>query len=92
MTPHSSSDDPGRYQPDDWAIRAARHDPVRRLGAWLATLGRLSSEELSRWQAEVDLEVRAAIDGAEKTPPPAAESVTEDVYASHPYRSIAPQR
>lgn len=85
MTPHSSSDDPSRYQPGDWGSRAAEHDPVGRLQAWLRGQGSLAPDEEARWQEDVDRQVRGAIEQAERTPPPPPESVTEDVYASRPY-------
>ena len=85
MVPHSSSDDPGRYQPPDWMERAARRDPVHRLRSWLVSQGGVTEVELAQWEAEFDREVRAAIEVAESTPPPSMDSVTEDVYASRSY-------
>jgi len=85
MVPHSSSDDPGRYQPPDWSERAARHDPVERLRSWLDVHGLVTEELGARWQSEAENEVRAAVEEAEATPPPSADSVTEDVYASRSY-------
>jgi pyruvate dehydrogenase E1 component subunit alpha len=90
MTPHSSSDDPGRYQPPDWMERAARADPVHRLLAWLQTHDLLPESERATWEAEVDREVRAAIEVAESTPPPPSTSLTEDVYAPRSYASTGP--
>jgi len=90
MTPHSSSDDPGRYQPADWMTRAARHDPVGRLLAWLQTHDSLTEDERSRWEGEAERDVRAAIALAEETPPPPEGSVTEDVYASRSYAPAGP--
>ena len=91
MVPHSSSDDPGRYQPADWMARATAHDPVSRLRSWLADHGLMGDDEVARWTSEADREVRAAVEEAEKTPPPAAESLTEDVYALHSYPPPAPR-
>ena len=82
MTPHSSSDDPTRYQPGDWSAQALAHDPVRRLEAWLIARGVLDMPTRSRFVEEADRAVRAAVETAEKTLPPAASTVTEDVYAS----------
>jgi len=82
MTAHSSSDDPGRYQPADWASRAKANDPVDRLDHWLSTVGLVSPELRATIAQEADAEVRAAIDAAERTPPPSPASVTEDVYSS----------
>lgn len=87
MVPHSSSDDPGRYQPADWMSRAAAHDPVQRLRSWLVAQRLLNEGEIARWTSEADQEVRAAVEEAERTAPPAAESLTEDVYASRSYPS-----
>jgi len=85
MTPRSEIEDPGRYQPTDWMLRAARRDPLLRLRSWLQAHGQLSEEERLRWGADADREVRAAVELAVKTPPPSAESATEDVYASRSY-------
>jgi pyruvate dehydrogenase E1 component alpha subunit len=82
MTPHSSSDDPKRYQPDDWTARATAHDPVARLEAWVEAHGVLDRAALDALHAEADRRVRAAIEVAERTPPPAPASLTEDVYSS----------
>jgi pyruvate dehydrogenase E1 component alpha subunit len=92
MTPHSSSDDPSRYQPADWIARAAAHDPVARLEAWLRTHDLISDEDRLRVRTEVEAEVRAAVEIAEATPPPPSESLTEDVYASTATGSGSPGR
>ena len=82
MTPHSSSDDPGRYQPEDWMARAQRLDPVARLEDWLLHHGLLTRELGASVVETAEAEVRAAIEAAEAAPPPAPESLTQDVYAS----------
>ncbi|MFY9717272.1 MAG: thiamine pyrophosphate-dependent enzyme [Thermoplasmata archaeon] len=82
MTPHSSSDDPGRYQPADWAARARAHDPFDRLDQWLSSLGLLTPELRRTIVDDAEREVRAAIETAEATPPPSPETLTEDVYSS----------
>jgi TPP-dependent pyruvate/acetoin dehydrogenase alpha subunit len=81
MTPHSSSDDPTRYQPKDWSARAQAHDPFLRLAAWLATEGILDETGRARIAAEVEEQVRDAVRVAEETAPPTLQSLTEDVYA-----------
>jgi len=85
MTPHSSSDDPGRYQPAGWSTQAARRDPVLRLSKWLLDHGLISSQDESAWKATAESEVHAAIQAAEATAPPTAQTLTEDVYASGSY-------
>ncbi len=81
MTPHSSSDDPSRYQPPDWSARALSHDPVARLEAWLRTSGVLDPSGAEAIGRECDAEVRSAVEAAEGTGPPLPASLTEDVYA-----------
>ncbi len=81
MTPHSSSDDPLRYQPKDWADRARAHDPVERLAAWMSAQKLMTPDRRTALAAEADAEVRAAIGTAEAAPPPAPASLTEDVYS-----------
>ena len=82
MTAHSSSDDPSRYQPKDWAAAAAAHDPLARLERWLLEHRQLDAAAAAAVRAEADEEVRAAIREAEETPPPAPATVTEDVFAA----------
>jgi pyruvate dehydrogenase E1 component alpha subunit len=82
MTPHSSSDDPTRYQPKEWSDRARSHDPVERLAAWLTRNGLLNDETREQLRVASDEEVRSAIHTAEVTSAPVPESLTEDVYAA----------
>ncbi len=81
MTPHSSSDDPSRYQPADWARRAAALDPFGRLESWIERLGLLEPSLKLRLAEEAEARVRAAIERAEATAPPAAETLVQGVYA-----------
>ncbi|MCI4331471.1 MAG: thiamine pyrophosphate-dependent enzyme [Thermoplasmata archaeon] len=84
MTPHSSSDDPTRYQAKDWMARAQAHDPVRRLEDLLARRGALDEAKRALIALDADGEVRGAIATAEKVGPPLSESLTTDVLASPP--------
>jgi pyruvate dehydrogenase E1 component alpha subunit len=81
QTPHSSSDDPSRYQPAGWAERAAAHDPLARLERWLLEHDGLDAGGAAAVRAEAEAQVRAAIEEAEATPPPPPASLTEDVFA-----------
>ncbi|MCI4365658.1 MAG: thiamine pyrophosphate-dependent enzyme [Thermoplasmata archaeon] len=81
MTPHSSSDDPGRYQPKDWGARAAASDPFLRLASWMSEHGLLDEGSRTQIGAAVEEEVRAAVRQAEETSAPVPSSLTEDVYA-----------
>jgi pyruvate dehydrogenase E1 component alpha subunit len=84
MTPHSSSDDPTRYQAAEWMARAVAHDPYRRLEALLEAEGVLPSDQREPIREEADRLVRAAIAEAESIGAPAPESLTSDVWAAGP--------
>ncbi len=81
MTPHSSSDDPSRYQPTDWDSRAKALDPVLRLEAWLSSVGWLDRDDREEYARRASENVRGAIAEAEATPPPDPASLFEDVYS-----------
>ena len=82
MTPHSSSDDPSRYQPRGWAEAAAAHDPVARLEGWIRDHGLGDDAAIEAIVRDAESQVRAAVETAEATPAPTAASLTEDVYAA----------
>jgi len=85
MGAHSSSDDPTRYRDqaevDRWKLR----DPVDRLRARLVEGGAWTPEREEGLRAELLRQVNAAIEEAEKLPPPAAETLFDDVYAAEPW-------
>jgi pyruvate dehydrogenase E1 component alpha subunit len=81
MTPHSSSDDPTRYQPADFLARGRARDPVARLARLLTARRALTDERAQAIASEAETKVRDAIRVAESTPPPAAESLTADVFS-----------
>ncbi|MGI0052857.1 MAG: thiamine pyrophosphate-dependent dehydrogenase E1 component subunit alpha, partial [Thermoplasmata archaeon] len=89
MTPHSSSDDPGRYQASDWMSRANALDPYRRLDELLERLGQLDEEGRRRIGREADERVREAIRASETVPAPAEASLSTDVWATGP-RPVGP--
>src|SRR5205085_366627 len=82
--PHSSSDDPKRYQAPELLESWKKKDPIARFQAYLKGK-RLWTEA---WEKELNDEIQAAIgqaiDAAEQTPPPPVESMFEDVYAKVP--------
>jgi pyruvate dehydrogenase E1 component alpha subunit len=89
MTPHSSSDDASRYQPKDWASRAQRFDPVLRLTDWMRSHELLTAAIETSVHDRAENEVKVALRQAEETPPPAPESLTEDVYSPYVSRERA---
>lgn len=87
MSPHSTSDDPGRYQPGDWKERASQHDPVPRLEHLLGALGLLSEDLVREMDRQIDATLREAIAVAEATPAPGPDTLERDVFA--PSRALA---
>ncbi|HEY5146987.1 MAG TPA: thiamine pyrophosphate-dependent dehydrogenase E1 component subunit alpha [Polyangiaceae bacterium] len=85
MGPHSTSDDPSRYRSqaevDEWAAK----DPLRRLRQHLVHLGVVSDASDAELESELTAEIAAAVDEVERLPPPARESLVEDVYAEMPW-------
>lgn len=84
MTPHSSSDDPTRYQASDWAERARLHDPVPRLEELLLRLGALPRELRASMLGEAEAQVKSAVESAESVPAPDPASLLTDVVAPSP--------
>ena len=81
MSPHSTSDDPSRYQPADWRERSAEHDPVGRMERLLGALGLLSQDLVREMDRQIDATLREAIAAAERTAPPGPETLERDVFA-----------
>ena len=81
VSAHSSSDDPSRYR--DEAIteiwRGAR-DPIRRLETYLIARGWLAPGDRDAIAQRLEAEVRDAIARQEAIPPPALETLIDDVY------------
>ncbi|HZY69738.1 MAG TPA: thiamine pyrophosphate-dependent enzyme [Thermoplasmata archaeon] len=82
QTPHSSSDDPTRYQAPGWVIEAATHDPLLRLEALFDRLDLLPARARAAAREAADASVRSAIAAAEPTSPPGPGTVTKDVFAA----------
>ncbi|HKS59954.1 MAG TPA: thiamine pyrophosphate-dependent enzyme [Thermoplasmata archaeon] len=81
MTPHSSSDDPTRYQAPDWMSRAVAMDPMRRVEELIDRLQILPEDDRFRFAEQAEEEVKVAIRSAETVAPPAEGSLTTDVLA-----------
>ena len=84
MGPHSSSDDPTRYRPAAQVEEWKKKDPISRFKAYLENRGLWDEIDDGHLQKELDDEINEAIRVAEKTPPPALETVFTDVYADVP--------
>jgi len=84
MGPHSTSDDPTVYRSESDKVAWAAKDPVDRLRRHLAGLGLVSDASDAALRAELAAEIASAIDASEALPPPALETLIEDVYAAVP--------
>jgi pyruvate dehydrogenase E1 component alpha subunit/2-oxoisovalerate dehydrogenase E1 component alpha subunit len=81
MGAHSSSDDPHVYRSEADEAAWADKDPLRRLGAYLATMGVLDAAGVAAQRAEIEAEIAAAVAAEESVGPPPLRSLIENVYA-----------
>lgn len=85
MAPHSSSDDPSRYQPQAEVRAWAERDPIRRLEAYLIEHGLADAASLAALEHELKREIESALLAVEGRPPPERATLFEDVYANPPW-------
>lgn len=85
MGPHSSSDDPTRYRKADEVERWKLRDPVERFRRYLEAKGLCDPAWDEGLRKEIDDSITEAVRHAEKVPPPALETVFEEVYADMPW-------
>lgn len=88
MGAHSTSDDPTRYRSEEEVKRWAEKDPVDRIRRHLEREGHLDPAAVERVDQELNDEISRAIDAVEKLPPPALDSVFDDVYAGLPWHLV----
>jgi pyruvate dehydrogenase E1 component alpha subunit/2-oxoisovalerate dehydrogenase E1 component alpha subunit len=88
---HSTSDDPTRYRSDAEVEAWKKKDPLDRFERHLRLRGLIDDASILALRGELGAEISAAIDEAEKAPPPPRESVFEDTYAALPWH-LAEQR
>jgi len=88
LSGHSTSDDPKAYRQDNVVEEWRRRDPIARLRTHLEGRGLWNDAKQTEIENEFDAEIRQAVETAEKTPPPALESMFEDVYAELPWHLV----
>jgi pyruvate dehydrogenase E1 component alpha subunit/2-oxoisovalerate dehydrogenase E1 component alpha subunit len=81
---HSSSDDPSRYRPESEDAAWRDKDPLARFGAYLAATGVLDAAGVAAQRAEIEAEIKAAVDAEEPVPPPPLRTLIENVFARPP--------
>ncbi|MDJ0973937.1 MAG: thiamine pyrophosphate-dependent enzyme [Planctomycetota bacterium] len=84
MGPHSSSDDPKRYQPPELFESWQKKDPIERFQQWLAAEGIWTEAWEDKLRTEIMGEIAEAVEAAESTPQPEIETIFTDVYAEMP--------
>lgn len=89
---HSTSDDPRAYRVQDEVEQWRATDPLVRLHRHLETLGAWNDDKEREWNQEVEAELRACIERAEKKDKPRFESMFTDVYAEQPWHLGEQQR
>ena len=77
---HSRAD-PAKYRPSEEVRFWLAHDPLSIAGDRLRTRGTLTDEEDARLRAEIETEIDAAVDQAEKAAFPTVEDARASVYA-----------
>ncbi len=82
---HSSSDDPTRYRDQAEVEAAKKRDPIEGLFRKLVARRLWDAARDQALRAELLAEVNAAIAEAEAGPPPAVETLFDDVYAELPW-------
>lgn len=84
LAPHSTSDDPKRYQKEDDQKSWMKRDPIARLRLYLENIGIWEKDYDKDVQAATEKEVLQAIKDAETMPRPDLETLITDVYAEPP--------
>jgi pyruvate dehydrogenase E1 component alpha subunit/2-oxoisovalerate dehydrogenase E1 component alpha subunit len=82
---HSTSDDPSRYRSDSEVEAWKKKDPVDRLRAYLVNQGLLDDAADAKLEEELTLQIGAAVNEVESLPPPARDTLFDDVYATPPW-------
>lgn len=82
---HSTSDDPSRYRSDAEVESWKKKDPVERLARHLRALGAIDDASEAKLDEELTAEIAAVIKEVEALPPPARETIFDDVYAEAPW-------
>lgn len=81
---HSSSDDPKAYRRNEEVEQWGKEDPLLRLQKHLSVIGAWDDKAEARARANIESELKEAIEASEQKPRPALETLFDDVYAERP--------
>lgn len=85
LSGHSTSDDPKAYRPEAWLEPWRALDPIERLRKFLNKNGQWNDAQDKELEAQVDVELRAAVKEAEATALPGLDTLFDDVFAERPW-------
>jgi pyruvate dehydrogenase E1 component alpha subunit len=92
LGPHTTSDDPSRYRPDEEEKEWRERDPIERVRRYLEGREVWSKE----WQEEIEREesaaIEAAVEEAEALPPQEPEKIFESMFAEMTPQLLEQQR
>jgi TPP-dependent pyruvate/acetoin dehydrogenase alpha subunit len=88
MGAHTTSDDPNRYRGVEDMEPWRQLDPIQRFRVHLVSRGFWDEERERALVADIDRRFRDAVVTAESTPPPALESMFDDVYEKLPWHLV----
>lgn len=82
--PHSSSDDPKRYQAPELLEAWKKKDPIARFQAYLKGKKLWTEDWEKALTEEINDDIAKSVEAAEATPPPGVETMFSDVYENLP--------
>ena len=85
LSGHSTSDDPGRYRPEDQVEPWHELDPLLRLRRYVEQRLGWDDAQQKALDDKLALEIKEAIGAAEAKAPPALETMFDDVFAEPPW-------
>lgn len=91
MGAHSSSDDPSRYRDESITEKWKRKDPIFRLERYLLSQQIVDDGKIEDYRKEFNQEIGSVVEEMETCPPPAPETLFEDVYSVPPWRLVEEQ-
>jgi pyruvate dehydrogenase E1 component alpha subunit len=86
MMMHTTADDPKRYRTEEEVEGWRKRDPITRFQKYLMDRGKLTQEDVEGLESEIEKEIQAAVDRAEKVmkAPPDPLDMFDHAYADMP--------
>ena len=85
LSGHSTSDDPKAYRKEGEVELWKKRDPIARLLKHLQLKNLWDDDRQKTLEAAIETQIKECVANAEKTPPPALETMFEDVFAEPPW-------